>query len=51
MPLALIVIGGVFGVLGIGIPPLLILGIIMIVIGFYMQAKRNRERREAHGQY
>jgi membrane-bound ClpP family serine protease len=51
MPLALIVIGGVFGVLGIGIPPLLILGIIMIVIGFYMQAKRNRERREQHGQY
>jgi membrane-bound ClpP family serine protease len=51
MPLALIVIGGVFGVLDIGIPPLLILGIIMIVIGFYMQAKRNRERREAHGQY
>jgi hypothetical protein len=51
MPLALIVLGGVFGVIGIGAPPLMILGFIMIVVGFYLQAKRNRERREAHGQY
>jgi membrane-bound ClpP family serine protease len=51
MPLALIVIGAVFGVIGIGAPPLMILGIIMIVVGFYLQAKANREKREAHGQY
>ena len=51
MALALIVIGATFGVIGIGAPPLLILGVIMILIGFYMQAKHNRERREAHGQY
>ena len=51
MPLVLIVLGAVFGVIGIGFPPLLILGVIMILVGFYMQAKRNRERREAHGQY
>jgi hypothetical protein len=38
MPLALIVIGAVFGV-------------IMILVGFYLQAVRNREKRESHGQY
>jgi fatty acid desaturase len=51
VPLALIVIGAVFGVIGIGFPPLMILGVIMILVGFYMQAVRNREKRESHGQY
>jgi hypothetical protein len=52
MPLVLIVIGGVFGVIGIGFPPLMVIGIgMMIPLGFYLQAKKNREKREAHGQY
>jgi fatty acid desaturase len=51
MNLALIVLGAVFGVIGLGFPPLMILGVIMILVGFYLQAKANREKREAHGQY
>lgn len=43
MPLVLIVLGGIAAVIGIGFPPLLIGGVIAILIGFYIQARRNRD--------